>query len=93
MRQKHLQKAITQVSSSPSPIHTLLNKKYYFFQKKTDEVTTNSSLFLKQEVKYKAKNTKEFYKITSRIAAVGDSVDSQNGHQESVILSIFACGI
>ena len=49
--------------------------------------------FLKQELKYKAKTKKEFYKITSLIAAVGDRVDSQNGHQESVILSIFACGI
>ena len=45
--------------------------------------------FLKQELKYKAKTKKEFYKITSRIDAVGDRVDSQNGHQEFVILSIF----
>ena len=44
-------------------------------------------------LKYKAKNTKKFYKITSLIAAVGDSVDSQNGHQKSVILTIFACGM
>ena len=56
-------------------------------------MSTDSSLFLKQELKYKAKNTKEFYKITSRISAVGDRVDSQNGHQKSVILTIFACGI
>ena len=92
MRQKHLQKAIIQVSFSPSQIHTLLSKKYHFFSKE-ERWSTNSSLFLKQELKYKAKTTKEFYKITSRIAAVGDRVDSQNGHQESVILSIFACGI
>ena len=69
----------------------LLNNKYYF--SKEDRLSTNFSFFEKQELKNKAKNTKKFFKITSLIAAVGDRVGLQNSHQESVILTIFACGI
>ena len=47
----------------------------------------------KTRAKNKAKNTKEFCKITSLIAVVGHREDSQNGHPESVNLSIFASPI
>ena len=55
------------------------------------EVLTHRSF--KIRAKKNSKNTKEFCQITSLIAAVGDSVDSQNGHPQSVIWSIFASRI
>ena len=85
---KESQEAIIQLSLSPSQIHMFLYKKYYFLKRrfcvKTGEVLTLRSF--KTRAKSKAKNTKEFCKITTPITSLGDRIYSQNCHQESVIL-------
>ena len=82
------QEVIIQLSLSPSQIHMFLYKKYYFLKRilcvKIGEVLSLRSF--KTRAKNKAKNTKEFCKITSLITSLGDRMYSQNCHKGTVIL-------